>query len=402
MVVGRSNIPEFCYRGIAENDLYGRTSNPWDVGRVPGGSSGGAGAAVAAGLVPLAIGSDGGGSIRIPASLCGVAGMKATFGLVPREPQWPGWYSMTHLGPLTFTIADCALMLAVMAGPDPLDPTSLPTLPDDLAAAGRAPGDLRGLRIAYSEDLGYLRVDPGVRERFRETVARFRELGAELHADDPGLANPIDTWNTIACVDNLASEGPLLATGRVGADARELIEAGAAYSGADYARARERAGRLRGGVRALHGALRPVPDAGDGGGRLPARHHRPDQCRRAADRRALRRLVPLLLPGQPHRRARHQRPDGTAEHGLPVGLQLTGRRLGDATVLRAAAAWERHAPWPRPPLATADVSRGMSLDTPRDSLRAGMRVAGADSTEVVLRTYRPADGELVVETEPAA
>src|SRR5262249_51638859 len=160
-------------------------------------------------------------------SLCGVAGMKATFGVVPREPQWPGWYSMTHLGPITFGVADCALMLAVMAGPDPLDPTFPPGLPGGLPAVGRYEGDLRGLRIAYSEDLGYLRVDPGVRELFRATVARFRELGAVLDADDPGLANPIDTWNTIACVDNLASEGSLLETGRVGADARELIEAGA-------------------------------------------------------------------------------------------------------------------------------------------------------------------------------
>ena len=398
IVVGRSNIPEFCYRGIAENELYGRTSNAWDVGRVPGGSSGGAGSAVAAGMVPLAIGSDGGGSIRIPASLCGVVGMKATFGLVPREPQWPGWYSLTHLGPLTFTVADCALMLAVMAGPDPLDATSLPALADDLAAAGQAVGDLRGLRIAYSEDLGYLRVDAGVRERFRETVARFRELGAELVEDDPGLANPIDTWNTIACVDNLASEGPLLETGRVGADARELIEAGRAYTGADYVRARnEQAAYASAFGRFMerydlfltpamevvafeHGTTGPPSVEG-----RPIGEHFDDWCHFC---------YPANLTGAPAISV----PMGTAEHDMPVGLQLTGRRLGDATVLRAAAAWERLAPWPRPPIATSARPAETPEATPRDELRAGMRVAG----EVVLRAYSPSDGELVIETEPAA
>jgi hypothetical protein len=95
-------------------------------------------------------------------------------------------------------------------------------------------------------------------------------------------------------------------------------------------------------------------------------------------------------------------PMGAAEHGMPVGLQLTGRRHGDATVLRAAAAWERLAPWPRPPLATTEVPGDTSADVPRDQLRAGMRIAGTGGAEVVLRAYRPADGELVVETEPAA
>ena len=402
IVVGRTNIPEFCYRGIADNPLYGRTSNPWDPGRVPGGSSGGAGAAVAAGMVPLAIGSDGGGSIRIPASLCGVAGFKATFGVVPREPQWPGWYSLTHLGPLAFTVADCALMTAVMAGPDALDPTSLPDLGDDLAAAGRATGDLHGLRIAYSEDLGYLRVDRGVREAFRAAVERFRELGAELEQAEPDLANPIDTWNTIACVDNLVSEGPLLETGLIAADTRELIEAGSIYSGADYVRARNEQGAYSAAfgrfmerydlfltpamevVAFPHGTTGPPAIEGQ-----PIGEHFDDWCHFC---------YPANLTGAPAISV----PMGSAEDGLPVGLQLTGRRLGDATVLRAAAAWERIAPWPRPPLAADDGALEVADSTPRDELRAGMRLRGAGGVTTVLRAYSPADGELVVETEPPA
>ena len=402
VVVGRTNIPEFCYRGIAENDLYGRTSNPWDAGRVPGGSSGGAGAAVAAGMVPLAIGSDGGGSIRIPASLCGVAGFKATFGVVPREPQWPGWYSLTHLGPLAFTVADCTLMTAVMAGPDPLDPASLPDLGVDLAAAGIATGDLRGLRIAYSEDLGYLRVDPGVRAAFRATIERFRALGADLQPAEPALANPIDIWNTLACVDNLVSEGPLLETGLIGADTRSLIEAGSIYSGADYVRARNEQGAYAAAfgrfmehydlfltpamevVAFPHGTTGPAAIEGQ-----PIGEHFDDWCHFC---------YPANLTGAPAISV----PMGGAEEGLPVGLQITGRRFDDATVLRAAAAWERIAPWPRPPLATAPGAVEAASDTPREQLRAGMRLRGADGVTTVRRAYSPADGELVVETEPPA
>jgi Asp-tRNA(Asn)/Glu-tRNA(Gln) amidotransferase A subunit family amidase len=391
IVVGRTNQPEFCYRGISENELYGRTSNPWDVGRVPGGSSGGSAAAVAAGLVPIAIGTDGGGSIRIPASFCGVAGIKPTFGLVPREPQLPGWFSLTHVGPIAFTVADCALMLSVMAGPDPLDPTSLPPLASDLAAAGRNDGDLHGLRIAYSEDLGYVRVDPGVRDAFQQAIERFRTLGAELVEADPGLPNPLATWDAIACADNLASEGPLLATGRVADDTRQLIEAGAALSAADYARARnDQAAYASAWGRFLdrydllltpamelvafeHGQTGPALIDGQ-----PIGEFFDDWCHFS---------YPANLSGQPAMSV----PMGAAEDGLPVGLQIIGPRLGDHLVLRAAAAWERLAPWQRP-----------SLEPSRDArVVAGSRIDGPEGSEVVLRAYSPSDGERVVETEPS-
>jgi Asp-tRNA(Asn)/Glu-tRNA(Gln) amidotransferase A subunit family amidase len=148
IIVGRSNVPEFCYRGISANDLYGTTSNPWDLSRTPGGSSGGSGAAVAAGLCTLATGSDGGGSVRIPASFCGIVGLKPTFGLVPREPGWPGWWTLSHVGPMASTVLDTAIMLAAMAGHDRRDPASLPDLGLDYAAAAADGDDLRGLRVA--------------------------------------------------------------------------------------------------------------------------------------------------------------------------------------------------------------------------------------------------------------
>ena len=227
IAVGRSNVPEFCYRGTTRNELYGQTGNPFAPDRSAGGSSGGAASAVALGVGELALGSDGGGSIRIPASFCGTVGIKPTYGLVPRAPDGAGWLLLTHFGPLTRTVADCGRALAVIAGPDPLDPLCLPELGKDYTAAAREPGDLSGLRVAASDDLGYIRLDAEVRERFAEAVAAFeRATGATVEWTHPGLGSPLDAWNAIACGDNVASEGPLLATGLVGDDARALIEAG--------------------------------------------------------------------------------------------------------------------------------------------------------------------------------
>ncbi|MGH2873188.1 MAG: amidase, partial [Solirubrobacteraceae bacterium] len=329
VVVGRTNVPEFCYRGFCANELYGATSNPWDLGRTPGGSSGGAAAAVAAGLVPLAIGTDGGGSIRIPASFCGVAGIKATFGLVPREPQWPGWLTLTHVGPIAFTVEDCALMLSVIAGPDHGDPTSLPRLDRDLVAAARGGAELAGLRVAWSEDLGYVRLDDGVRTAFRATLERFATLGAELVAAQPDLPDPTEIWNTLAAVDNLASEGPLLETGLVGEDAGGLIEAGARVSGVEYVQARNAHWRyacawgrfmqhydllLTPAMECVAfelGRTGPATIAGE-----PIGEFYDDYCRFC---------YPFNLTGQPAISV----PMGTAEHGLPIGLQIVGRRFED-------------------------------------------------------------------------
>jgi Asp-tRNA(Asn)/Glu-tRNA(Gln) amidotransferase A subunit family amidase len=412
VLVGRTNVPEFCYRAFCANDLYGATSNPWDLTRVPGGSSGGAAAAVAAGLVPLAIGTDGGGSIRIPSSFCGVAGIKPTFGLVPREPQWPGWLTMTHLGPIAFTVEDCALMLAVMAGPDHGDPTSLPRLDRDLVAAGHDGDALVGMRVGWSEDLGYIRIDDGVRRAFRAALERFRALGATLIEANPTLASPVDTWNTLATTDNLASEGPLLDTDLVGDDTRGLIEPGARVSGLEYVQARNaqweyaRAwGRFMSDydlfltptmecVAYEHGLTGPATLAGE-----PIGDFYDDYCHFC---------YPFNLTGQPTMSV----PMGTAEHGLPIGLQIVGRRFEDDVVLRAAAAWERSNPWPRAsvtprpaheptgPLAGLEHGSGSASVDPRvTAAAAGEFVAFGSGTAEIRRVLSPRDGELLVEYE---
>jgi Asp-tRNA(Asn)/Glu-tRNA(Gln) amidotransferase A subunit family amidase len=392
IVVGRSNIPEFCYRGHATNDLYGATSNPWDLGRVPGGSSGGAGAAVAAGLVPLAIGTDAGGSVRIPASFCGIVGLKPTYGLVPREPQWPAWWTVNHYGPMTFTVLDTALMLAAMAGPDDLDPASLPDLGRDYVAAVREPGDLRGLRIAVSEDLGYIALDDEVRDGFRQAVERFRALGAEIEPAHPALENAIPLWNTIGTADMMASEGPFLATGRVGDDARSLIEAGVAVSGTEYADARNRqyaytaewARFMRRYDLLLtptmectafeHGRSTPATIGG-----VPVGDFFDDWCAF---------MYPFNLTGQPAITV----PMGLATHGMPAGLHIIGRRFEDDLVLRAAAAWERIAPWERPPLAATAAP----LVVDETAAVAGARVRSDDGVREVRKVSSPADGQRIV------
>src|SRR5947208_9642591 len=170
VILGKTNVPELGYSGASYNMIFPTTRNPWNTERTSGGSSAGSGAAVAAGMGPFAIGSDGGGSVRIPASFCGLYGLKASMGRVPlypgtkdeRYPGVSGWESIEHIGPLSRTVADAALMMSVIAGPDDRDRRTLPA--SDFNWMNATKGDIRGLRVAYTPDWGYALVDPEVRE----------------------------------------------------------------------------------------------------------------------------------------------------------------------------------------------------------------------------------------------
>src|SRR5438105_14139658 len=151
---GKATTPEFGHKCFTEAPLFGRTANPWDLARTCGGSSGGAAAAVAAGLGPIGIGTDGGGSSRIPAACCGVVGFKQTLGLVPHDLTPAGFGNQSHITPLSRTVMDSALMLQAMAGPDRCDPHSLGLAVPDFVAAARPEGDLKGVRIAWRPLLG--------------------------------------------------------------------------------------------------------------------------------------------------------------------------------------------------------------------------------------------------------
>lgn len=187
VILGKTTTPEYGWKGVTDSPLTGVTRNPWDLERTPGGSSGGAAAQLAAGLGPLAIGTDGGGSIRIPSAFTGVTGIKPSFGRVPAWPLSP-FGTVAHVGPMARTTADCALMLNVLARPDARDWHALPYAGTDWTA-GLAAG-MRGMRVAYSPRLGYVRqVDAEVAARVAEAARTFDALGAQVEEVDPGFAD---------------------------------------------------------------------------------------------------------------------------------------------------------------------------------------------------------------------
>ncbi len=208
IVIGKTNTSEFGYGAFGHNALFPTTRNPWNPALTPGGSSAGSGAAVAANLVPLALGSDGGGSVRAPASLCGIYGIKPSMGRVPaypgcRDERYPGissWESLEHIGPLTRTVADAALALSVLVGPTPKDRFSLPNEIGDWTV--RPAETLRNIRIAFSPDLGFATVDPEVRAMTEAAAQRLeRALGCRVERAHPAVGNYATAFETLVAMD---------------------------------------------------------------------------------------------------------------------------------------------------------------------------------------------------------
>ena len=194
VLVGKTTTPEFGHKCFTEAPLFGRTANPWDLARTCGGSSGGAAAAVAAGLGPIGIGTDGGGSSRIPAACCGVVGFKQTLGLVPHDLTPDGFGNQSHITPMTRTVMDAALMLQAMAGPHRCDPHSLGLAVPDFVAAARPDGDLKGVRIAWRPLLGNTILSREVRDACEQALAVFAELGAIVEPVDDNFTGTEPIW----------------------------------------------------------------------------------------------------------------------------------------------------------------------------------------------------------------
>lgn len=346
VVIGKTTTPEFAWKGVTDNTLTGITRNPYDPTLTPGGSSGGASAAVAAGLGQLALGTDGGGSVRIPAAFCGIVALKPTYGVIPMYPSSP-FGTLAHAGPMTRTVGDTAAFMDALLRPDPRDWSAVParaTTPTPggylAAATAGARGDrpLQGLRVAYSPTLGFGRNDDDVEREVTRAVGVLSELGARVDTVDPGITDPVDAFHVLwfaglAAVLAPHGEG---AIDHVDPSMRAALARYHDFSAADYLDAV--AVRMALGARMadfhqsydlLVTPTTPIP-AFAAGSDVPPDWHSPDWTS----------WTPYTYPFNMTQQPALSVPCGLTDSGLPVGMQLVGARFEDLLVIRAGAAVE--------------------------------------------------------------
>lgn len=343
VLLGKTTTSEFGHKATTESPLFGVTRNPWNPGRGPGGSSGGAAAAVAAGIGPVALGTDGGGSIRVPAAFCRVYGLKPSWGRVPAHPTFPGMEYLAATGPLARTVRDAALVLDVIAGPDDRDRYSLPRVDESYREACDL--DVKGLHVAWSPDLGYARVEPQVLALCESGAAAFEALGCHVEVVNPGWDSPEDAFGVLVAAEFWANWSDRLpeAESRMDPTLVKFIRRGEAVTAREYLLARERVRAYWLDVQAFLARfdllLTPtVAVAPFGAGEAPPREI---EGRRVSVLGWMPFTYPFNLTGQPAASV----PAGLTAEGLPVGLQIVGRRHADRTVLAASAAYESACPW---------------------------------------------------------
>jgi amidase len=338
IVVGKTNTPEFGAGSHTFNAVFGTTRNPWALDRSAGGSSGGAGAALATGMLPIADGSDHGGSIRNPSSFNNVVGMRPTPGLVPAGGDGDVWDVASVHGPMARTVGDLALMLTAMSGPDPRSPLSHG---DPRSFAGEVRGDLRGLRVAWCPDVGGLPIEPEVLAVLAEARERFAACGAIVDDVALDLIEADEAFETLRAVGFLRAFGPILPELRRAAKATVVwnIERGLAVDGPAVARALA----IRSDVfRAVAGLLERFDVLAAPAAQVapfPAEQEYPAEIAGVAMPHYLgwmRACSRITVSSHPVAAV----PAGFTAGGLPVGLQLVGRHRGDRRLLEHAAAWE--------------------------------------------------------------
>jgi amidase len=346
IVIGKTNTPEFAFGPNTVNTVFGATRNPWNLALTAGGSSGGSAAALATGMCPLAEGTDLGGSLRGPASYCGVVGFRTTPGLIPRYPSVLAWDTYSVEGPMARTVADAALMLSAMAGVDERAPLSYEVDTRDFARAVRAPS-VKGWRIACAPDLGGLMtIDDEVRAVFERAAAVFRAAGARVEKSGPDFGEVPEIVRLTRGLlmvarhaDKLAEHRAILQPGLV-----ENTEQGLALTAVEVARGELLRTRLWQRVSEFlserdllitpTSATPPFPVDQPHATEINGR-----PIGKAMQRSYLTYAFSVLgLPAI-------SIPCGFTKGGLPVGLQIVGKRRGEAAVLRAAAAFEAAQPW---------------------------------------------------------
>jgi aspartyl-tRNA(Asn)/glutamyl-tRNA(Gln) amidotransferase subunit A len=341
VVFGKTNTPEFGWKGETSNRVFGTSRNPWDLECTPGGSSGGAAAAVACGIGPVAVGSDAAGSTRLPAAFCGVVGLKASFGRIPIVPRG-ALETLSHVGILARTVGDAALVLEAVAGPDPRDRFSLSDETGSYVEAAESRG--LPLRIAWTGDLGFVTVNPEIQTICEAGLASFADAGWAVEEVAADVPDPYDVIHVLFCSglagarrDDYASVSAQLDPG-----CRDLVDKGLRLTGADCGAAIIRGAEWQEKwltlVDAYDLVVTPtVPLAPFAAGL--------DGPPSGAEGRAGLSWTPFTYPfnltGQPAISV----PCGFTSQGLPVGLQIIGRSRDDVSVLRAAAVIENALPW---------------------------------------------------------
>ena len=340
IVVGKTNQPEFAFAGYTTNTLYGTTVNPWGLDWSPGGSSGGSAAAIAAGMAAIATATDGGGSIRIPAAFCGLAGLKPTNGVIAREPV-PDWIDLSTFGPFATSIADLRLLLSLEAGPVPGDPSALPYPPP---MRGELP--TRVLSATRFEDFGPL--PPAVALVFDAALADLeRVLGVAVEPLEPGSIFSSDgvgdDWFTTCAFEHLHALGRSFVEehlDRFSPNFRDVMTTALAIPADSYMTARRRRFTLVRDLDLLLGddAVLAMPTMAVAGllpdGRGPGGARPPDG--------AVYNTDPQNQTGHPA----ISLPAGLCDNGIPFGLQITAPRFRDDLVLNVGTAWEDARPWP--------------------------------------------------------
>jgi aspartyl-tRNA(Asn)/glutamyl-tRNA(Gln) amidotransferase subunit A len=343
VLLGKTTTPEFGWKGVTDNPLTGITRNPWNTDRTPGGSSGGAAAAAALGMGALHIGTDGGGSIRIPASFTGIFGHKPSFGRVPAYPLSP-FGTVSHIGPMTRTVADSALMLNVLAEPDARDWFGMPY--DGADYSDGLNDGIKGLKIAYSPTLGYAKVDADVARAVDDAVQVFSDLGAHVEAVDPGFDDPYEVFEAhwYAGAANLFRDFTDEQLALVDPGLREIAEAGLNYSLMDYMGAVNARGALGQHMRIFHETwdLLITPTL------ATTAFKAGEEVRVGVDSKRWMEWTPFSLPFNLTQQPACSVPCGFSDDGMPVGLHIVGPMHNDKLVLRAAAAFESAHPFPMP------------------------------------------------------
>jgi aspartyl-tRNA(Asn)/glutamyl-tRNA(Gln) amidotransferase subunit A len=337
IVVGKTNTPELGWKADTENTLFGATRNPWNLAHSPGGSSGGSAAAIAAGMVPLATASDGGGSIRIPAAACGLAGFKPSLGRIPAGgADAPDWQHLSSKGPLARTVADTVAALDAVLGPDPSDLRSLP-MPEPSWLGAIEEAHLP-MKVAWSPTLGYADVDDEVMAVCRQAVDRFADLGAEVvEVDSVFSEDPVLSWVTMTNAYNartLAAYRETEVWEKLDPGLQRMVEWGSTMPAVDLVRAEDQCHRLNLRLVELFHDVRllvtpttagPTPRSGEPG---------------RINGREVQNWVQMTYPFNMTRSPAGSVCAGFTGGGLPVGLQLVGPQHGDLVVLRAMAALE--------------------------------------------------------------